>query len=81
MAFIEPAVARKLQEPQVQTLLAGSLVLGALSSVLGYWVWNEIKGEPRMDTARAVMKGTAVSAAGLLAVAVYDNWQLQKAST
>lgn len=81
MAFIEPAVARKLQEPEVQTLLAGSLVLGAMSSVLGYWVWNEIKEEPRMDTARAIMKGTAVSAASLLAAALYENWKLQKAST
>jgi hypothetical protein len=78
MALLDPSVARKLQEPQVQTLLAGSLVLGALSSVLGYWVWNEVKGEPRMDTTRAIMKGTAVSAAGLLAVALYENWKIQK---
>lgn len=81
MAFIEPSVARKLQEPQVQTLLAGSLILGAMSSVLGYWVWNEVKGEPRMDTAKAIMKGTAVSAAGLLGAALYENWKLQKASS
>ena len=81
MAIITSDVARKLQEPAVQTLLAGSLVLGALSSVLGYWVWNEVKGEPRMDTTRAIIKGTAVSAASLLAVAVYESWNLSKSST
>lgn len=80
MAYVSPDIAARLRDPEVQTLLAGSLILGALSSVLGYWVWNEIKGEPRMDATQAVIKGTAVSAAGLLAVAVYESWKLPKSS-
>jgi len=78
MALIAPAVTARLSDPKVQNLVLGSVALGVTGSVLGYWVWNEIKGEPRMPTHHAMLKGVAASVASLVAVAVYESWKLQK---
>jgi hypothetical protein len=80
MALIAPTVTARLGDPKVQNLVLGSLALGVTGSVLGYWVWNEVKGEPRMPTHRAMLKGVAVSVASLMAVAVYESWKLQKST-
>ena len=78
MALIAPAVTARLSDPKVQNLILGSLVLGVTGSVLGYWVWNEVKGEPRIPTHHAVLKSAALSVACLMAAAVYESWYLSK---
>lgn len=80
MALIAPAVAARLSDPKVQNLVLGSIALGVTGSVLGYWVWNEVKGEPRMPTHHAMLKSVAASVASLLVVAAYESWKLQKST-
>ena len=80
MALIAPAVTARLSDPKVQNLVLGSIALGVTGSVLGYWVWNEVKGEPRMPAHHAMLKSVAASVASLLVVAAYESWKLQKST-
>ena len=74
MALIHPDVADRLRDDKVQTLVLVSLTLGAMSSVAGYWAWNEVKGEPREPVGKAVTKAVGFG----LAYLAYKAWAVSK---
>jgi hypothetical protein len=74
VAIIHPAVADRLKEERIQNLVLVSLTLGALSSVAGYWAWNEVEGEPRTPAVPALTKALG---AGMVYV-VYKAWSASR---
>jgi len=74
MALIHRSVADSLKEQSAQNLVLISLTLGALSSVAGYWAWNEVKGEPREPVGTAMTKAVGV---GLVYLA-YKAWDVSR---
>ena len=74
MALIHPGVSDRLRDEKVQNLVLISLTLGALSSVAGYWAWNEVKGEPREAVGTAMTKAVGV---GLVYLA-YKAWDVSR---
>lgn len=74
MAVIHPSVAERLREEKIQNLVLISLTLGALSSVAGYWAWNEVKGEPRTPAVPALTKALGVG----MAYVLYKAWAVSQ---
>lgn len=75
MAVIHPSVAERLREEKIQNLVLISLTLGALSSVAGYWAWNEVKGEPRTPAVPALTKALGFG----MAYVLYKAWAVSQA--
>ena len=75
MAIIHKSVAERLNAERVQNLVLISLTLGALSSVAGYWAWNEVKGEPRTPAVPAFAKALGFG----MAYVLYKAWDTSRA--
>ena len=78
MAIIHQSVADRLKEEQIQNLVLVSLTLGALSSVAGYWAWNEVKNEPRAPAVPAFAKALGFGMAYVLYKAWAESQELEK---
>lgn len=79
MAVIHPVFRSALEDKRIQNLVVLSIATGVVSSVAGYWAFNEAKGETRMDTTKAIAKATAVGVGVLIATTAYESWLIGKA--
>jgi hypothetical protein len=78
VAIIHKSVAERLNAERVQNLVLISLTLGALSSVAGYWAWNEVKQEPRAPALPSFAKALGFGMAYVLYKAWVTGQDLEK---
>jgi hypothetical protein len=79
MPAIHPVFRSALSDKSIQNLVVLSVAAGVISSVSGYWAFNEAKGEARMDTTKAIAKATIGGVVVLLATTAYESWLIEKA--
>ena len=79
MPAFHPIFTSAISDKRIQNLVILSVAAGVISSVAGYWAFNEAKGEARMDTTKAIAKATIGGISVLLATAAYESWLINKA--
>lgn len=79
--LVHPALREGLSQKEVKNLLYLSLAAGVVSSVAGYWAFNEAKGEERVPLGKAAVKAAMVGIASLAATLVLETYLINKAET